>query len=252
MNYIKLIKNGESFEKQLKDTLIYIYRKNYIKETPQILDLRKKKDKEQLIVYANNFLKAKLICKIKLYERGWTEDLINTYLLYPDKTEINPTNRRRLDLYSLCKVESLEGLEEIKSSLVHISNSTLQKSQLVYQFIDELNIVVPQLSLTKLLELSINKYNNSISKSNAERKSLYTKAHTLESLCFNYLRHECTQYDKYLKQLNNTDNGELGYDRIKQYINQKIKEAYPNLKSHIYQYQKNNGYIVNQNINKRA
>jgi hypothetical protein len=254
-SYIKAINLGDNLEKQFRDLLIYLNDKNYINQNLKGLDLRKKKNKEQLLIYGSEFLKAKLICKITLAERGWTKELIETHLYKPDIIEVNPQNRRYIHLYSLCKIEHLETKPKIKDKLVVDLVSPikpLNKNQDIYEWIEQLQINVPLLPIDVLLKNSLFIYNETIAKEDIDKRNLYTKAHTLEALCFNYLRHECTRYDHYLLRLNNVTNGDAGYTKIKEYINQKIKETYPDLKSIIYKYQNNHGYIVQSNVNKRA
>lgn len=242
--YIKEINSGERLEKQLKDLLIYIHNLNYTKQSVNNLDLRKKKDKNELLFSANRFLKSKLISKIGLSQRGWTKELIDIYLNKPDLFEINPQTRRYLYLYSLYKVEYLESLESIKPNLdLSISTKPIEEVGDVYQWIEELNIDIPIIPIETLLKKSIELYNKEIAITPADKKSLYNKAHILQTLCLNYLRHKCTRYDSYLNYLNLQFNTELSCIRVKEYINKKINQTYPNLKGNIYQYQKNNGFL---------
>lgn len=96
-----------------------------------------------------------------------------------------------------------------------------------------------------MLKDSINTYNSKVIKRYEDGRSFYTKPHILEQLCINYLRHECTEYNKILEHLTCVIGGQAAHDQLREYINKQINLTYPNLKSQIYQYQLNNNYIEN-------
>lgn len=245
-NYLVLIKNEHNFYKQLKQTLISAYNYKFIESDVSKLDIRNQKNKATLLNIGSVFLNSPVISKLKLQDRGWSLALINKYAGEADLVENNPQLRdvSYLYLYSLHRIETIEkDIHDLLEFNIITKPTPINKDTDINEWIASFNIKIPSLSLELLLKNSIDTYNNKIIKKFEDGRSFYTKAHILEQLCINYLRHECTQYDKILEYLTCVIGGQSAHDQLRQFINKQINLIYPSLKNQIYQYQLNNNYI---------
>lgn len=248
-SYLYLISNEKKFYSHLKALLISIFEDRFINTDPRGFDIRTKKGKDLLMDTAEQFLKAKVINKASLVERGWSNELINKYLSQPHlKETTNPFGRTLiLELYSLIKVEQLEQLPDVKSKLTTNSlKFRIDKIVAIDKWVESLDIDLKLLSLENLLTLTIEDTNSFLRLKNLPTLSKSSTAVKLETACINYIRHKCSNYDLYLKGLCCVQNGDIAHEKLKQSVNKQINIMYPNLKNQIYKYQIETQCIVKQ------
>ena len=247
--YLYLITNEKKLYGQLKTLLTSIFDDRFINVNPRNFDTRTKKGKALLIDTAEQFLKAKVINKVSLVERGWTNELINKYLSQPHLKETsNPFGRvLKLELYSLTKVEQLEQLTDVKSKLTtNTLKFRIDKTVAIDKWVESLDINLKLLSLDNLLNLTIIDTNSFLTSKNLPTLSKSSTAAKLEGACINYIRHKCSNYDLYLKGLCCVQHGDIAHEKLKQSINKQISIMYPNLKNRIYKYQIETQCIIKQ------
>lgn len=94
---------------KLKQLLITAYKFKYLKTNPALIDGRKKDGIEALKILAEEFLNPLLVLKATIKERGWSDLMIEEYLI-PDIYQPNRYYKCAGDikLYSLTRVELLE------------------------------------------------------------------------------------------------------------------------------------------------
>lgn len=95
--------------KELKQLLITAYKFKYLKTNPVLIDCRKKQRIEDLKILAEEFLNPLLVLKATIKERGWSDSMIEKYLI-PDIYQPNRYYKCAGDikLYSLTRVKLLE------------------------------------------------------------------------------------------------------------------------------------------------
>lgn len=250
-------KNGQKRKwGQLKEALKIAWRYGYIRY-PNGVDSIKANTKEGraiLLQLAEQFKSAKLVTKSTLTkDYGWTESLIKKYGLAPDLYLDNPHYKRAapMQLYSLNRVLRVSADEDVATDLARIlaqrsmrsdgarkamrtrRERALEKVEAQYlsfqQFIDDLNFVVPVISLDELLRATISHYN---SYRYCQPLSLRSEIHLLSHVCRSYLYNDCTNYHQLLDLYSD--------ERYREALHSKAKEAcdltYPNLKQQISDY----------------
>ena len=103
---------------KLKTLLLPCYKFKYLDLNPKDYNASKKCDRERLIAIAREFADLKLVTRKTIKERGWTDKLIDRYLIV-DIFAKNPYYKKAGDmrLYCLKKVEILEAEPEIKTAI---------------------------------------------------------------------------------------------------------------------------------------
>ena len=101
---------------QLKKLLKVAYKHKYIYTNPQCFDARKKIDAAKLKLLGQEFLNSPLVVKAEIKERGWSDRMIEEYLI-PDVYKPNKFYKcaGNMKLYSLTKVERLEQEDTINN-----------------------------------------------------------------------------------------------------------------------------------------
>ena len=99
---------------QLKKLLKVAYKHKYIYTNPQCFDARKKIDAAKLKLLGQEFLNSPLVVKAEIKERGWSDRMIEEYLV-PDIYKPNKYYKCAGDmkLYSLVKIQRLESEDYI-------------------------------------------------------------------------------------------------------------------------------------------
>lgn len=94
---------------ELKKLLMTAYKFKYLKTNPALIDGRKKQGIEAFKILAEEFLNPLLVLKATIKERGWSDSMIEEYLI-PDIYKPNRYYKCAGDikLYSLTRVELLE------------------------------------------------------------------------------------------------------------------------------------------------
>ena len=169
--------------------------------------------------------------------RKWTERLIKKYMPVPDEIRNNPHYGRasEMKLYKISRVESIEKNEQFlidfqktilrrKSSLKMVET---KKDNLLIE-IFELPISVEIIPRNELVPLVIDDYNDrNYYKDYLTLRDLDQSK--LERLTVNYIRHQLTSYDYYLKLIVSNVGKKEGYRLLIERIYNCISESYPEL-----------------------
>ena len=169
--------------------------------------------------------------------RKWTDRLIKKYMPVPDTIKKNPHFRRasEMKLYKISRVESIEKNEQFlidfqktilrrKSSLKMVET---KKDNLLIE-IFELPISVEIIPRNELVPLVIDDYNDrNYYKDYLTLRDLDQSK--LERLTVNYIRHQLTSYDYYLKLIVSKVGKKEGYRLLIERIYNCISESYPEL-----------------------
>lgn len=166
----------------------------------------------------------------ELKQRGWTDGLIKKFLPKPDETKTNPIVKSAapMKLYKIKRVERIEKSEKFIKEMENISRRKIAarkavetKTAKTIEWANSIKINVPSIDKDKLLRKAIYHYNQyhdtyigSIDEDFANRIST------------NYIRHECTNYDRVLDSLYGMVGRDKAYDIIKGKVNQEIKEKH--------------------------
>ena len=204
-----------------------------------------------------------------IIERGWSQRLINKYLITPDKEKTNPHYRSgpKMKLYLLSRVEEVESLEEFKEEYITVQKrkqsgkkaSETHKNKLeqyLLEWLDniETNIRIPSMSVKQLLKNAILHYNDihyakimscekekiSFDIDNVQLLNKFVnedckKDHILflRRISTNYLRHSFNDYELLLEETNIKYWKQEAYLKMKNLILDRIVEKYPYLKNSI-------------------
>jgi hypothetical protein len=166
----------------------------------------------------------------ELKQRGWTDGLIKKFLPKPDETKTNPIVKSAapMKLYKIKRVERIEKSEKFIKEMENISRRKIAarkavetKTAKTIEWANSIKINVPSIDKDKLLRKAIYHYNQyhdtyigSIDEDFANRIST------------NYIRHECTNYDRVLDSLYGMVGRDKAYEIIKGKVNQVIKEKH--------------------------
>lgn len=199
--------------------------------------------------------------KTELKERGWTDAMIKKFLPEPDKTRPNPMFKKGAPvcLYLLERVESIMGTEEFKdydckskARKKSAKQGVETKKRKVIDWINGLLIEIPDFDKEVLIEKACEHFNNN----KKNQKSLYDEwaSHHYEEayeneiydlapdfsmaspksdedfiarISTNYIRHECTTYEKQLDKMFGKTGKDIGHDLLKSRINEAIHRKYP-------------------------
>lgn len=199
------------------------------------------------------------ISKTTLKSRGWTETAITIFLHEADKECPNPHYKKAAPtkLYLAKKVEDMEKREEFQEYMRLIEKrkesskkAVETKRQRVIDWVNGIDIVVPDYSEEELINLACNHYNRRVA-DRRERAYEWAIRHYdpydldidyepdfslatpnsgkqfLARITTNYLRHQCTMYEDKLRELFGKVGKEKGHDLLKERINEAIHLKYP-------------------------
>ena len=166
----------------------------------------------------------------ELKQRGWTEGLIRKFLPKPDETKTNPIIRSAapMKLYKIKRVEKIEKSEKFIKEMESISRRKIAarkavetKTAKTIEWANSIKFNVPTFNKNKLLTKAIHHYEQfqdtcvgSFDDEFAARIST------------NYIRHECTNYERVLGALGGKVGRAKAYEIIKQKVNQTIKNQH--------------------------
>lgn len=170
----------------------------------------------------------------ELKQRGWTKGLIKKFLPKPDETKTNPIVKcaAPMKLYKIKRVGRIEKSEKFIKAMVSISKrkaaarkAVETKTAKTIEWANSVKINVPTFNKYKLLKKAIYHYEQfhdtcvgSIDDEFAARIST------------NYIRHECTNYDRVLCALDGKVGRAKAYEIIKGKVNQTIVDQHEWLK----------------------
>ena len=182
---------------------------------------------------------------------GWTDKLIKDYLGDPDEFQENPVykNQAPMRLYLIERVNQIisdndleitlqSNLEKRNKRSKSGRKSANTKRQKVLDWIDSLEISIPQYEYQRLVEWACNHYNDREFSRALQQGHIpdFREAHAgsdshfLYRIIHNYLRHVMTDYDAQLKTLFGKVGKQEGRDKLKEKITTEIDKAYPDLK----------------------
>jgi hypothetical protein len=181
---------------------------------------------------------GRYITKSALCERGWTEKAISTFYPKCDKEAPNPRFRKKgapMKLYSLEKVEIVEGSDEFKAFQEGSSvrknaarKGVETKKKKLLAELENWEIEVKKVPLEVVRREAIQSYN----RWNEERDkcaSLDDDPKFLDRITVNYLRHELSNYDNRLEDIFKKVGKREAYRIIKERILTSIADGYPEL-----------------------
>jgi hypothetical protein len=170
--------------------------------------------------------------------RKWTDRLIKKYMPVPDEIRNNPHYKQasKMKLYKISRVESIEKNEQFlidfqKTILRRKSSAKMvetKKDNLLIE-IFELPISVEIIPRNELVPLVIDNYNKNKDDYKGYSSFRDFDQSKLERLTVNYIRHELTPYDYYLKLIVSKVGKKEGYRLLRERIYNCISESYPEL-----------------------
>lgn len=167
----------------------------------------------------------------ELKRRGWTDGLIKKFLPTPDDTKTNPIFKcaAPMKLYKIKRVVKIEKSEQFIKEMEAISirknaakKAVETKTAKTLEKANSVNFNVPTFSKDKLERNAIYHYEQ------YNDTKVYDRDNEdfINRICTNYLRHECTNYDRILDSLYGLVGRQKAYEIIKGRINQEIKEKH--------------------------
>ena len=184
----------------------------------------------------------KMITLSEVKKRGWTDGLMKSFHLEPELLARNPVFKcaSPMKLYLLSRVEEIENnpeftkaFEKMKGTREKLSiKATARMDKLrkeLFEYIDGVVIKLPNLSQDKMYIKAINAYNYLWwSREEYDKQaSIDSPKEFLDRISLNYLRHECTHYEKELEGLFGKVGVHEGYFRLKNRVNSEILRKYP-------------------------
>ena len=167
----------------------------------------------------------------ELKQRGWTEGLIKKFLPKPDETKTNPVIKSAapMKLYKIKRVERIEKSEKFIKEMESISmrkaaarKAVETKTAKIIEWANTVKINVPTFSKDKLERNAIyhyQQYHDTIICGPIDEDFI-------NRISTNYIRHECTKYDRILDSLYGSVGKQKAYDIIKEKINQEIRKKH--------------------------
>ena len=186
-----------------------------------------------------------------LSRKGWTEKAITLFLPVHDKEVQNPRFKKASPskLYNLQKVEEIEKTDKFifftennKKRLNGALKAVSTKRNNIIEYVNDIEIVVPNIEKKELLSQSIVHYNfiqadwfhNKGGWKKTEKPSIAQQDNDedfLSRITLNYLRHELTCYEEELSNIFGKVGNDKAYEILKNRINSAIVEKYSFLKS---------------------
>jgi len=171
--------------------------------------------------------------------RGWTDKLIKDFLGEPDKTAVNSHNRSGppVKLYLISRVEESEASGEWIASHSKLARrrqgaqkAVDTKRTALMEAANRLQMRVPSLGPDKLIKRAVNAYNDRQDYRGGFRyASVQCDPEFLNRITVNFLRHECSSYERQLEQTYGKIGVRDAYGVINAKIYAAISAAYPEL-----------------------
>ena len=183
--------------------------------------------------------KQEYICYTQLKDR-WNKKLIDKFYPKPDLEKVNPYYKcaSPMKLYSLKKVERIEKYKrfikmkeelEVKGAKARegAKKAVETKREKSMNYAKSVKIKIPTMEREKLEKVAYDHWYSW----NADRYDFFYDGNpseeTLKRWCVNYLRHQCTTYDKNLRELYGSVGVQEAHDLLKFRINEAIYKKYP-------------------------
>jgi hypothetical protein len=176
-----------------------------------------------------------------LKARGWTATLIRDYLGAPDSSCPNPyyQSAAPMRLYARARVEAVEASpawptlqEQVARRKAAAAKAVETKTQRLWDYLDELEITVPVMSLPLLTEQACAHYNDWQSvreRWDAQEATPASNPSFLERISVNYLRHRLSAYEQELARLFGKVGVREAYLEVNDMVYEAIATAYPTL-----------------------
>ena len=192
------------------------------------------------------FDRSKYLNIKQLKERGWTNQKIDLWLKEPDLIIKNPVFKTAAPskLYLLKRVKQQEKnkrfqewLKNSKSKRAKLSESLKKKNEEkrkeLIDYINSIPIKIKKMPLDKLREKAVEHYNMLWLYRGRDDKfaTINDDEKFLNRICVNMLRHEFSDYEYELDRMFGQVGKDEGYALLKQRINDRIYELYPELKN---------------------
>jgi hypothetical protein len=182
--------------------------------------------------------------KTEIKKRGWTDSQIKKFLGAPDWTTQNPYYRSAAPVcnYDDGRVIAIEASPKFAESKqasagrrAGASKAVETKRQKLQDYLDNLEIVVPEMDDDKLIELACESYNDR-QRDNLDWMGATPKSDPefLSRIAVNYLRHEMSSYEETLDSIAGKAGAKDAYLTVKDMVLDAIADAYPNLADECY------------------
>lgn len=185
-------------------------------------------------------IEKRFYTKSELKERGWTDASIKKFLGDPDETIVNPRYKcaAPMCLYIIERVDLEENKDEFKKfkeksekRSKSLKNVADKKRKEVLDYLDKLIINIPKMKYNKLVNKACDSYNSwNCFRDDFRPATKDSDEKFLKRICTNYLRHNCSIYEKELEKLFGKVGVQEGHVFLYNKINDKIRELYPELK----------------------
>lgn len=181
--------------------------------------------------------RKKLLSIAELRGRGWTDAAIKKFAPHPDDTRPNPYYKcaAPMKFYLIARVKRIElrktwiawtagSADSMQSSATAVST----KEQKLQEYVDAIEIVVPEMGTDVLTSRAIQHYN-------AWWTGTEKRAHDSDSQDFldrisvNYLRHELTSYEEHLDEIAGKTGAKEARIDLSEKVYDAIGDAYPDL-----------------------
>lgn len=180
--------------------------------------------------------KEEFISKSKIKTRGWTEKLIDEFLSEPDKLSQNPFYRNAPDikLYKIDRVEKIEDTvefkelyEKTKKRKESSKKAILTKTKNIIEYVDGLIINIKKIDEKELKGKAIDSFNEWKSYKSEDGYCGNGDKLFFNRIIVNFLRHECSNYEKKLDEIYGKVGIDDAYMRLKNKVLDAIKNTYP-------------------------
>lgn len=188
--------------------------------------------------------RSDLLTKATLKSQGWTEALIKQFLGEPDETPPNPkyANASPMCLYRLNRVQDVEktgafqeARRKAESRRANGRNAAEKKRQALLDQVQNLEIDVPIYPMDELLIQARQHYDERQCamefRNGIERTRAYADSDPefLYRIAVNFLRHECTHYERWLVDVTSQVGADAARLEIKLRVLEEIARHYPEL-----------------------
>lgn len=174
-------------------------------------------------------------------KRGWTDLLIRTFLKEPDLITDNPHYKSAppMSLWELDKIVRIEetptfieAKKEAQARQKIAGKSVDTKKQKILNYVNALVIKLPEFTEEQVVRRACKAYNMRKENLSMERGYEYEPANAnsdsvfLNRICVNYLRHQCSSYERQLQNIFGKVGTQEAYVILKAKVNQAIYDTY--------------------------
>lgn len=166
--------------------------------------------------------------------RRWSQSLIDLYFPEPTLEKPNPHHKRGspMLLYDIGKVMRIESTQSFKEDFEKVYKHKLagkekarRKREELIMYANGVQINIPDYEKDKLIKKACDHYNswneNAYYSATPSSDLLF-----LKRICINYLRHQCTCYDRELKNFYGKVGVKGAHNVLQTRINEAIKQKY--------------------------